>query len=63
MSAANDRRLADAVENDVEPAGQDAREVFALIVYRCRTQLTDQCRMLAARGAPHLEARQPAEAS
>jgi hypothetical protein len=41
--------LANAVEDDVEPAWQDAREVFALVVDRRGTQLADQRRMLAAR--------------
>jgi len=53
--------LADAVEDDVEPVRQDAREVFALVVDRRGAQLADQRRMLAARGAPQLEAAQPAE--
>ena len=53
--------LADAVEDDVEPARQDAREVFALVVDRRGAQLADKRRMLAARGAPQLEAGQPAE--
>ena len=53
--------LADAVEDDVEPARQDTREVFALVVDRRSAQLADQRRMLAARGAPQLEAGQPAE--
>jgi len=53
--------LGDAVEDDVEPARQDAREVFALVVDRGGAQLADQHRMHAARSAPQLEAGQPAE--
>ena len=44
--------LADAVEDDVESARQDAREVFVLVVDRRGAELADQRRMLAARGAP-----------
>ena len=50
-----------AVENNIKPARQDAREVFALVVDRVGTELADQCRMLAARSAPHLDAGHPAE--
>ena len=53
--------LADAVEDDVEPARQDAREVFALVVDRRSAQLADQRRMLAARVALQLERGQLAE--
>jgi len=48
--------LADAVEDDVEPARQDAREIFALVVDRCGAELADQRRVRAARGAPQREA-------
>ena len=44
-----------------KPAGQDAREVFVLIVDRRGAELADQRRMRAARSAPQLEADQPAE--
>src|SRR5262245_26413701 len=53
--------LADAVEDDVEPARQDAREVLMLIVDRRRAQFANQCRMFAARGAPQLDTRKLAE--
>ena len=48
--------LADAVDGDVEPARQDAREIFALVVDRRGAELADQRRVRAARGAPQLEA-------
>src|SRR5262245_65928492 len=48
--------LADAVEDDIEPVGQDACEVFALVVDRRGAELADQSRLRAARGAPQLEA-------
>src|SRR5215831_947525 len=53
--------LRDAVKDDVEPAWQDAREVFALVVDRGGAELTDQRRMRAARRAPELEVGHPAE--
>ena len=53
--------LADAVEDDVEPARQDAREVFALVVDRRGAKAADQRRVRATRGAPQLEAGKPAE--
>jgi hypothetical protein len=53
--------LADAVENDVEPARDHTREVFALVIDRRAAQLADQRCMLAARRAPQFEAGQPAE--
>src|SRR5262249_59352505 len=53
--------LADAVEDEVKPAWQDAREVFTLVVDRRGAQLADQRRMLAARATPQLEAGEPAE--
>ena len=53
--------MRDAVEDDVEPLGQDARKIFALVVDRRGAQLADQRRMRAARSAPQLEAGQPAE--
>ncbi len=43
--------LADVVEDAVEPARQDAREVFALVVDRRGGELADERRVLAARGA------------
>src|SRR5262249_29020110 len=48
--------LADAVEDDVKPAREDAREVFALVVDRRGAELAEERCMLAARGAPQLEA-------
>src|SRR5205085_5119150 len=48
--------LADAVEDDVEPAWHEAREVFALVVDCRRAELADQGRMLTAAGAPQLQA-------
>src|SRR5215469_12960555 len=53
--------LRHAVEDNVEPHWQDAREVFALIVDRRGAELTDQRRMRAARSAPQLETGQPTE--
>src|SRR4029077_9334653 len=53
--------LADAVEDHVEPARQDAREIFVLGVDRRGAELADQRRVSAARGAPQLEAGKPAE--
>src|SRR5438105_47230 len=53
--------LADAVEDDIEPARQDTREVIALVVDRRGAKLADQRRVRAVRGAPQLEASQPAE--
>ena len=53
--------MCDAVKDDVEPAQQDAREVFALVVDRRGAELADQRRVRAARGTPQLEAGQPAE--
>src|SRR5439155_13545259 len=53
LAAALERRqgaatavLADAVEDDVEPAWQDAREVLALVVDRRTAELTDQRRVI-----------------
>src|SRR5262249_61920476 len=53
--------LADAVEDDVEPARQNAREVFAFIIDRRGPEFADQRCVRAARGAPQLEAGQSAE--
>jgi hypothetical protein len=44
--------FANAIKDDVEPAREDAREVFTLIVNRSGTEFADERRMLAARGAP-----------
>ena len=53
--------LADAVEDDVEPARQDTREVLALVVDRRGAELAYQRGVLAARSTPHLEAGHPPE--
>jgi hypothetical protein len=53
--------LADAIKDDVKPARQDAREVFAFVIDRRGAQLADPRRMLAARGAPKLEPSHRAE--
>ena len=53
--------FANAIDDDVEPARQDAREVFALVVDRRGAELADQHCVRAARGAPQLKAGQPAE--
>src|SRR5215471_9004468 len=51
--------LADAVEDNVEPARQDAREVLALIVDRRGAKLADQLCVCAARRAPQFQTGQP----
>src|SRR6516225_10314543 len=68
QAAALERRIraaiavfANAVDDNVEPARQDAREVLTLVVDRRATEFADERRMLAARGAPQLEAGQPPE--
>src|SRR5262249_52685467 len=48
--------LPDAVEDNVEPARQDAGVVFALVVDWRGAQLADQRSVLGARGAPDLHA-------
>src|SRR4029077_15142218 len=53
--------LADAVEDDIEPARQDTREVIALVVDWRSAKLADQRGVRAARGAQQLEAGQPAK--
>src|SRR5262249_46253719 len=53
--------FANTVDDDVETARQDACEVLTLVVDRRRAQLADEHHVLAARGAPQLEAGQPSE--
>src|SRR5262245_47599810 len=50
--------FADAVDDDVEAARQDAREILPLVVDRRRAQLSDERHVLAACGAPPLETSQ-----
>src|SRR6478735_8213157 len=48
--------FADAVDDNVEAARQDAREILALVVDRSCAKLSDESALLAARGPPQFEA-------
>src|SRR3954452_5767321 len=50
--------FANAIDDDVEPARHDAREVLTLVVDRRCAQLSDEGNVLATRGAPQLKAGQ-----
>jgi hypothetical protein len=53
--------FANAVDDHVEPASHDAREVLTLVVDRRCAQLSNERRVLAARGAPQFETGQSPE--
>ncbi len=44
--------FANAIKDNIEPAREDAREVFTLIVNRRGTECADERRVRAERGAP-----------
>src|SRR5512143_2917395 len=53
--------FADSIEDNVESARQDAREVFVLVVDRRGAERADERRMRATHRAPQLETGQLAE--
>src|SRR6185369_15308099 len=53
--------LTDPVENDVKPARQDAREVFALVIDRRGTQCSDHRGVLPTRRPPQFQPGHAAE--